>query len=68
MVSDKYAVLKNENLSTTKLINSKIKNFENIYYELLDLKYKFVCLTNEEWENEVNLFKNNKKMVLYISM
>lgn len=61
MVSDKYAVLKNDNLSTSKLINSKIKTFEIIYNELLGLEYKFVCLTNEEWENEVNLFKNNRK-------
>ena len=61
VASSKYAVLIASNLSTSKLINKKIVDIENKFNSYFSLNYRFVCLSNEEWENEIVLFKNNKK-------
>ena len=61
VASSKYAVLIASNLSTSKLINKKIVDIENRFNSYFSLNYRFVCLSNEEWENEIVLFKNNKK-------
>lgn len=61
LASPTYVVVSVDTLSTSKLINKKIQVIEKLFDEIIQKKCKFICLSKEEWENEVILFKNNKK-------
>ena len=49
--SDKYAILLNENSSTSSLINENIKSLEQDFKIFYGMEYKFVCLDGSMWNN-----------------
>lgn len=61
LASPKYAVIKVKNNSTARLINKELATIEDIFLEFMNKEYKFVCLSEEKWEEQIELFKNNKK-------
>ncbi len=61
LASPKYAVIKVKNNSTARLINKELAKIEDIFLEFMNKEYKFVCLSEEKWEEQIELFKNNKK-------
>lgn len=61
LASPKYAVIKVKNNSIAELINKNLKNIEEIFLEFINKEYKFVCLSEENWNKQTEIFKNNKK-------
>ncbi len=61
LASPKYAVIKVKNNSTAMLINKELATIEDIFLEFMNKEYKFVCLSEEKWNEQTELFKNNKK-------
>lgn len=61
LASPKYAVIKVKNNSTAELINKNLKSIEDIFLEFINKEYKFICLSEENWNNQTEVFKNNKK-------
>ena len=61
LASPKYAVIKVKNDSTALLINKDIKKIEEIFIEFINKDYKFICLSEKKWNEQIEIFKNNKK-------
>lgn len=61
LASPKYAVIKVKNDSTALLINKDIKKIEEIFLEFINKDYKFICLSEKKWNEQIEIFKNNKK-------
>ena len=66
VASDKYAILSNSIDSTSKLINDNITSLENDFSIFYGMKYKIVCLNEEEWnENKEKYIFNIKNNIKY---
>ena len=64
--SDMYAILTNKLDSATELINNNILSLEKDFNIFYDMKYKFVCLSNDEWkENQEKYIFNIKNKIKY---
>lgn len=61
LASPKYAVIKVKNDSTALLINKDIEKIEEIFLEFINKDYKFICLSEKKWIEQIEIFKNNKK-------
>lgn len=61
MASNDYSVIIAKNLSTAELVNNKISLISDIFEELYNKKMKFVCLSEEDWQKEMDLYISDKK-------
>ncbi|MGM9834648.1 MAG: DNA polymerase III subunit gamma/tau [Bacilli bacterium] len=61
LASDEYAVLVDKNDSTCTLINKKLNVISEEFANYTNKNYKFVCLTEEKWNYNMDVFKKNKK-------
>ena len=59
--SDKIAVLTNLVDGTTNLINSKLIEIESLFNKEFKTEYKFICLTENEWNEEKQEYITNLK-------
>ena len=61
VASDKYAVITNKMDSTVELINENIKSLEDDFKLFFNMEYRFVCLSESEWNKEKEQYVFNLK-------
>lgn len=59
--SDKVAIITNLIEGTVKLINEQLDNISNKYKNMFNDEYKFIALTDEEWNKEKQIYIENMK-------
>lgn len=60
--SDSYVILSTSLYDTAELINSNVKEIESIYNNEYKQSYRFVALSESEWQGERKKFINNIKL------
>lgn len=61
LASDEYIVLAVEANSICTLINKNLNIISKEFLKCTSKNYKFVCLTEQKWQYNMDLFKKNKK-------
>ncbi len=64
--SDEYAIISTEDIIQANLINQKIIEIENLFEKFKNFKYKFIAITEKEFNKEKIIYANNiKKNIKY---
>lgn len=64
--SNEYAIIVTENQVQKKLLNNKILIIEKLFLDLINLKYKLIAVTKEEFKNyKIEYAKNKKNNIKY---
>ena len=47
-------------------INSELDNVEKLILKIFSVNYKAICLSDDEWQNCIKEFKNNKEKFKFL--
>lgn len=59
--SDSYMILSTPLLDTAELLNSNLRDFEKFYSTTFNVNYKFIALSDNEWQEERKKYISNLK-------
>ena len=63
--SDEYIVLKTKLNGLCEQINNDLNNVEKILEIILNNSYKVICLSENEWNKYIDLYKKNSSLFVY---
>ena len=63
--SDEYVVLRSKLSGLCEQINNDLNNVEKIIEIILNSKYKVICLSENEWNKYIDLYKKDKSLFVY---